>query len=153
MTLSARRLPLLFLLVILLGYFALPVHRVLPVCNTPTYGAIHWQTVGDMSPIFRRLFAEGLRDWDLPFVEVGDMLLTWPHVTFLPVFGDARVNVANHLTLPLANPDNTKDVLSGLQFGFPVRLPPDLWRRLWDYPEMDECDKLRIAVHLEPNEP
>jgi hypothetical protein len=141
------------LLILLLVYLALPVHRVLPVCHSLMPGQPRWQTVADMSPTFRRLFAEGLRDWKLPFVEVGGVLLTWPHVTFTARFGDARVNVANHLSFPLANPESQEAVLSGLKFGSPARLPPELWQRLWDEPEMDECDQLRIAVHLEPNEP
>lgn len=141
------------LLLLLLGYLSLPVHRVLPVCNSRDPEQPRWQAVAGMSPTFRRLFANGLRNWELPFVEFDGVLLTWPHVIFTARFGDARFNVANKLTLLLAQQPRAEEVLSGEMFGVRARLPPELWQRLWDEPGMDQCDQLRIAVHLEPNEP
>lgn len=141
------------LLMLIVFYLSLPVHRVLPVCQSRLPGQPRWQAVGGMSPTFRRLFAEGLRDWNVPFVDVGGALLTWPHVTFTSRFGDARVNIASHLTNSLAYPRSVEEILNGAVFGTPARLPLELWQHLRSNPQMDECDQLRIAVQLELNEP
>ena len=143
-----------YLILAVLGpalWFALPLYPIGPSCANFGAGP-DFPTYYDMSPLYRRVFADALERREVPYVVLGGWFFTWPWTAWGADYDGLTINMnkavdGDHLLA------GEEDVLVGWQETIRADLPPELMdelRAVMDADVLDECAVLALTVHIVP---